>query len=56
VVSNLFEFQGKQLLSVAKGGLDLGKLEDEAEKQEQEKDAGDFKELTDKIKTSLVVV
>ncbi len=53
VVSNLAEFQGKQLASVAKGGLDLGKLEDEAEKKEQEKDAGDFKELTDKIQASL---
>lgn len=53
VVSNLHEFQGKPLVSVAKGGLDLGKLEDEAEKQEQEKDAGEFKDLTDKIKTSL---
>ncbi len=53
VVSNLFEFQGKQLASVAKGGLDLGKLEDEAEKKEQENVAGEFKELTDKIKTSL---
>jgi len=54
VVSNLFEFQSKQLASVAKGGLDLGKLEDEAEKKEQENVAGEFKELTDKIKTSLV--
>ncbi len=53
VVSNLQEFQGKHLASVAKGGLDLGSLEDEAEKKEQEKDAGDFKELTDKIKASL---
>jgi molecular chaperone HtpG len=53
VVSNLFEFEGKQLVSVAKGGLDLGKLEDEAEKQEQEKQADELKGLTDKIKTSL---
>ena len=53
VVSNLPEFQGKHLVSVAKGGLDLGTLEDEAEKKEQEKDAGDFKELTDKIMSSL---
>jgi molecular chaperone HtpG len=53
VVSNLSAFEGKPLVSVAKGGLDLGKLEDEAEKQEQEKDAGAFKELTDKIKASL---
>ena len=53
VVTNLPEFQGKPLVSVAKGGLDLGSLEDEAEKQEQEKDAGEFKALTDKIKASL---
>ena len=53
VVSHLTEFEGKPLVSVAKGGLDLGKLEDEAEKKEQEKDAGDFKELTGKIAKSL---
>ena len=53
VVSNLSAFEDKPLVSVAKGGLDLGKLEDESEKQEQEKDAGAFKELTDKIKASL---
>ncbi|MFA7299079.1 MAG: molecular chaperone HtpG [Sideroxydans sp.] len=49
------EFDGKQLMSVAKGGLDLGKLEDEEEKKAQEKEADEFKELTDKIKTSLGV-
>jgi molecular chaperone HtpG len=53
VVSNLTEFDGKSLVSVAKGGLDLGKLEDEAEKKEQESAAGEFKELTDKIAKSL---
>jgi molecular chaperone HtpG len=53
VVSNLSAFESKPLVSVAKGGLDLGKLEDESEKQEQEKDAGAFKDLTDKIKASL---
>jgi molecular chaperone HtpG len=53
VVSHLSEFEGKQLVSVAKGGLDLGKLEDEAEKKEQETAAGEFKELTEKIGTSL---
>ncbi len=52
-LSSLTEFGDKQLASVAKGGLDLGKLEDEAEKEAQEKEAGDFKELTDKIKESL---
>jgi molecular chaperone HtpG len=53
VVSHLTEFEGKELVSVAKGGLDLGKLEDEAEKKEQEQEATDFKELTDKIAKSL---
>jgi molecular chaperone HtpG len=53
VVSHLTEFEGKPLVSVAKGGLDLGKLADEAEKQEQEKEAGEFKDLTDKIAKSL---
>ncbi len=53
VVGYLTEFEGKELVSVAKGGLDLGKLEDEAEKQEQEKEAGEFKDLTGKIKGSL---
>ncbi len=38
---------------MAKGGLDLGKLEDEAEKQEQEKQAGEHKELTEKIRKTL---
>jgi molecular chaperone HtpG len=53
VASHLTEFDSKQLVSVAKGGLDLGKLEDEAEKQEQEKEEGELKDLVDKIKTSL---
>jgi molecular chaperone HtpG len=53
VVSHLNEFDGKELVSVAKGGLDLGKLEDEAEKKEQEKEADEFKGLTDRIKGSL---
>ncbi|OHC63381.1 MAG: molecular chaperone HtpG [Rhodocyclales bacterium GWA2_65_20] len=53
VVSHLTEFEGKALASVAKGGLDLGALEDAAEKQEQEKEAGEFRELTDKIAKSL---
>jgi len=53
VVSHLTEFDGKELVSVAKGGLDLGKLEDEAEKKEQEAAAGEFKDLTEKIAQSL---
>jgi molecular chaperone HtpG len=53
VVANLTEFEDKQLQSVAKGDLDLGKLQDEAEKREEEKQAGEFKELTDKIAKAL---
>ena len=53
VVGHLEEFEGKELQSVAKGGLDLGKLEDEAEKKEHEKQADEYKDLTQKIKTAL---
>jgi molecular chaperone HtpG len=53
VVGAVTEFKEKSLVSVAKGGLDLGALEDEAEKQDQEKQATEYKELTDKIKVSL---
>jgi molecular chaperone HtpG len=53
VVSHLTEFDGKSLQSVAKGRLDLGKLEDETEKKQQEKEAGEFKELVEKVKKSL---
>ena len=48
-MANLTEFEGRKLESVAKGDLDLGKLEDEAEKKEQEKEAGEFRDLTDRI-------
>ncbi len=53
VVGYLTEYEGKSLQSVAKGGLDLGKLEDEAEKQDTEKAADEYKELIEKVKTSL---
>jgi molecular chaperone HtpG len=53
VVGSLSEFKEKQLVSVAKGGLDLGALEDEAEKQDQEKQATEYKDLIEKIQTSL---
>jgi molecular chaperone HtpG len=53
LVSNLTEFEGKPLASVARGDLDLGKLEDDVEKKEQEKQAGEYKVLTDKIKGAL---
>ncbi|SDH37321.1 molecular chaperone HtpG [Propionivibrio dicarboxylicus] len=53
VIGYLTEFDGKSLQSVAKGGLDLGKLEDEAEKKEAEQAADEYKELIEKIKTAL---
>jgi molecular chaperone HtpG len=51
--SFLTEFEGKQLQSVAKGGLDLGKLADEEEKKEQEKEANEYKDLIGRIKKAL---
>src|SRR5690554_3008788 len=53
VTGNLTEFDGKPLVSVAKGGLDLGELEDEEEKKEAEKAADEYKELLDRVKASL---
>jgi molecular chaperone HtpG len=52
VVSNLNEFDGKPLVSVAKGSLDLGELGDE-EKQAQEKEATEHKELTERVQKAL---
>jgi molecular chaperone HtpG len=51
--SFLTEFEGKALQSVAKGGLDLGKLADEEEKKEKEKEAGEYKDLIERIKKAL---
>jgi len=53
LVSNLTEFEGKQLQSVAKGGLDLGNLEDEEEKEAREKETNAYQELTEKMKETL---
>jgi molecular chaperone HtpG len=53
LLAHLHEFDGKQLQSVAKGALDLGTLEDEAEKKAHEKVVDELKELVDKIKTTL---
>jgi molecular chaperone HtpG len=53
VVAHLTEFQGKALVSVAKGGLDLGALEDEAERKESDDEATELRTLIDKIKSSL---
>lgn len=49
----LSEFNGIQFQSVSRGAVDLGKLEDEQEKQEQQKAADEFKGLVEQIKTVL---
>lgn len=53
LVSSLTEFDGKHLQSVAKGDLDLGKLEDEEEKKQQEEVNKDFESVVNQIKDVL---
>jgi molecular chaperone HtpG len=53
VVGHVTEFDGKALVSVAKGGLDLGALEDEAEKKEREQETSELSDLVGRIKASL---
>jgi molecular chaperone HtpG len=53
LVSGLTEFEGKKLQSVAKGDLDLGSLEDESEKEAQKQAEDEFKDLVEKIKSTL---
>ena len=49
----LTEFDGTPLQSVAKGAVDLGKLQDEAEKKAAEEAAESFKPLLEKLKEAL---
>jgi molecular chaperone HtpG len=53
LVSSLDEFDGKHLQSVAKGQLDLGKLDDEEEKKHQEEVSKDFESVLNQIKEVL---
>ena len=53
VVANLAEFEGKTLASVARGGLDLGELADEAEKQQAETQRKAFSALVSRLKEAL---
>ncbi|HEV7617941.1 MAG TPA: molecular chaperone HtpG [Burkholderiaceae bacterium] len=53
MLSFLQDFDGKELVSVAKGDLDLGKLEDEAEKKRHEETETTYKDLVEKMKTAL---
>ena len=49
----LNEFDGTPLQSVAKGAVDLGKLQDEAEKKAAEEAAETFKPVLEKLKAAL---
>ena len=53
LTGNLHEFDGKPLKSVAKGGLDLGALEDEAEKTAQKEAEDSMRPLVERIKSTL---
>lgn len=53
LVSSFDEFDGKHLQSVAKGNLDLGKLDDEEEKKHQEEVSKDFETVLKQIKDVL---
>ncbi len=53
LVAHLSEYDGKQLQSVTKGDLDLGKVEDEEIKEEQKKTEVEFADLAKKIKEAL---
>jgi molecular chaperone HtpG len=53
LVSHLTEFDGKALQSVAKGDLDLGAVESDEDKAEQEKVETEAKDLIERIKQAL---
>jgi molecular chaperone HtpG len=52
-MSHLTEFEGKPIASVAKGGLDLGGLEDEHEQKKKEEIEGAFKGLAERVQQAL---
>ena len=53
MLGSLTEFDGKKLQSIAKGDLDLGKLEDEAEKEAKKQVEDAAKDLVEKVKATL---
>jgi len=52
-VTHLTEYSGKPLKSVSKGALDLGALEDKDDKAAAETEAGEYKDLVERIRKSL---
>lgn len=53
MLTYLYEFDGKPLQSVAKGAVDLGKLQDEEEKKKAEEAAEAFKPVLERLKEVL---
>ena len=53
MLSFLSEHDGKELVSIARGGLDLGELADESEKKEAEARAGEWKDALDRMREAL---
>ena len=53
LVSHLTEFDGKQMVSVSRGDLDLGETDTKEEKEAHEKAQGEFKDVVEKMKEVL---
>jgi molecular chaperone HtpG len=53
MLAHLYEFDGKPLQSVAKGAVDLGRLQDDDEKKAAEAAAEAFKPVQEKLKAAL---
>ncbi len=53
LMSQLQQFDGKQFQDIARGELDLGKLENEEDKEQQEKSEKEYEDLVARIKTQL---
>lgn len=53
MLGGLTEFDGKKLQSIAKGDLDLGKLEDETEKEAKKQVEDAAKDLIERVKATL---
>lgn len=53
LMGHLMDFEGKSFQDVGKGQLDLGELEDEEDKKEQEKLETDNKDLVERVKAIL---
>ncbi len=53
MMSHLTEYDGKSLVNIAKGELDLGKLEDKEEKKQRKKAEKEYKALLERMKDVL---